>query len=80
MSLFGTHDFPFIPPPKLNQRDMLLHHGYQVGVYRWGDDSSGWDLETVYTLQDGAYRIIITPQVALPGHDPNDHADPQVDG
>lgn len=64
MSLFGDQTWgpvslPFIPPVKLAAGDMLLPFGDRIGVYRRAEDGSGWDMETVYTLQDGAYRIVI---------------------
>jgi hypothetical protein len=74
----------FIPPIQLRAGDMMIPRGVgTVGVYRPAADSFGWELDVVYTFQDGAYRIIIDGpplRKELAGEDPIDHADPQVDG
>lgn len=54
----------FVPPVKLNAGDLLLPYGNRVGVYRQDPDGS-WELDVVYTYQDGAYRLIVTPQGGL---------------
>jgi hypothetical protein len=75
----------FVPPVQLRAGDLLLPTPKgRVGVYRPSTDGDGtWELEAVYTFQDGAYRIIVDGpplRKELAGEDPNDHTDPQVDG
>jgi hypothetical protein len=78
----GGH--PFLPPITLRPEDLVTQYRGRIEVYRPSADGDGtWELDVVYTFQDGAYRIIIDGpplRKELAGHDPNDHADPQVDG